>query len=107
MKHIYITTILIILLIIIPIQPTVTQAESFDLHDKQLAVGGNLPYKGSGRDEHKGNGNGGGKDEGEIVIPDYEYPPYNGPKKTVAVAKFDATGSFLAKYGGWDVGGRC
>jgi len=33
------------------------------------------------------------------------YPKYNGPKKTIAVAKFDAHGAFVAKYGGWDVGG--
>ncbi len=28
-----------------------------------------------------------------------------GPKKRVAVAKFDAAGAFLAAYGGWDLGG--
>jgi len=30
---------------------------------------------------------------------------YHGPKKTIAVAKFDANGRFRAVYGGWDVGG--
>lgn len=33
------------------------------------------------------------------------YPPYNGPRKTIAVTRFDAVGSFAAEYGGWDVGG--
>ncbi len=28
-----------------------------------------------------------------------------GPKKRVAVAKFDAHGAFVAAYGGWDIGG--
>lgn len=28
-----------------------------------------------------------------------------GPKKRVAVAKFDANGAFTAAYGGWDIGG--
>jgi curli biogenesis system outer membrane secretion channel CsgG len=32
-------------------------------------------------------------------------PPPRGPKKRVAVAKFDAAGNFLAVYGSWDVGG--
>jgi len=31
--------------------------------------------------------------------------PYAGPKKRIAVAKFDAVGSFTAQYGGWDIGG--
>ncbi len=96
---------IVLLVMFLPGFTVISQSESTGINNKQLAVGGNLPYKGSGGDKRKGNGNGGGKDEGEIVIPDYEYPPYNGPKKTVAVAKFDATGSFLAKYGGWDVGG--
>lgn len=34
-----------------------------------------------------------------------EYGHYQGPKKTVAVTKFDAHGAFVAKYGGWDIGG--
>lgn len=33
------------------------------------------------------------------------YPAYHGPKKTIAVSKFDAVGSFVARYGGWDLGG--
>jgi curli biogenesis system outer membrane secretion channel CsgG len=33
------------------------------------------------------------------------YPVYQGPKKTIAVSKFDAVGSFVGQYGGWDVGG--
>lgn len=33
------------------------------------------------------------------------YAPYNGPKKTIAVTKFDAHGAFIAKYGDWDIGG--
>jgi curli biogenesis system outer membrane secretion channel CsgG len=28
-----------------------------------------------------------------------------GPKKRIAVTKFDATGAFVAQYGGWDIGG--
>jgi curli biogenesis system outer membrane secretion channel CsgG len=32
-------------------------------------------------------------------------PAYAGPKKTIAVAKFDAHGAFMSEYGGWDVGG--
>lgn len=32
-------------------------------------------------------------------------PPLTGPKKRIAVAKFDAAGSFMAHYGGWDIGG--
>jgi curli biogenesis system outer membrane secretion channel CsgG len=28
-----------------------------------------------------------------------------GPKKRIAVAKFDANGAFLSAYGGWDIGG--
>jgi curli biogenesis system outer membrane secretion channel CsgG len=31
--------------------------------------------------------------------------PLVGPKKRIAVAKFDAVGSFVAQYGSWDVGG--
>jgi curli biogenesis system outer membrane secretion channel CsgG len=34
-----------------------------------------------------------------------EYPDYHGPKKTIAVTKFDAMGAFVASYGGWDIGG--
>jgi curli biogenesis system outer membrane secretion channel CsgG len=30
---------------------------------------------------------------------------WNGPRKRVAVARFDAVGSFYAVHGGWDVGG--
>ncbi len=30
--------------------------------------------------------------------------PYQGPKKTIAVATFDANGAFLARYGDWQVG---
>lgn len=33
------------------------------------------------------------------------YPSYSGPRKTIAVTRFDAVGSFAAEYGGWDVGG--
>jgi len=33
------------------------------------------------------------------------FPPLIGPKKRIAVAKFDAVGSFVAQYGSWDVGG--
>lgn len=32
-------------------------------------------------------------------------PQVKGPKRTVAVGKFDAIGSFKSQYGGWDVGG--
>lgn len=31
--------------------------------------------------------------------------PPTGPKRTVAVGKFDAIGAFTAKYGEWDIGG--
>lgn len=31
--------------------------------------------------------------------------PPGGPKKRIAVAKFDAAGAFMAHYGGWDIGG--
>ncbi len=34
-----------------------------------------------------------------------EYESYHGPRKTIAVGQFDAVGSFLGEYGGWDVGG--
>jgi len=34
-----------------------------------------------------------------------ETPKIAGPKRTVAVGKFDAVGSFTQKYGNWDVGG--
>lgn len=34
-----------------------------------------------------------------------KYSHYQGPKKTISVAKFDAHGAFVAKYGGWDIGG--
>ncbi len=34
-----------------------------------------------------------------------EIPPIDGPKRTVSVGKFDAVGSFTAKYGNWDIGG--
>lgn len=37
--------------------------------------------------------------------PGRTYPAYQGPKKTIAVAKFDAVGSFVGRYGGWDIGG--
>lgn len=33
------------------------------------------------------------------------YPAYQGPKKTLAVSRFDASGGFIARYGGWDIGG--
>ncbi len=33
------------------------------------------------------------------------YPAYQGPRKTLAVARFDAAGSFVARYGGSDIGG--
>lgn len=32
-------------------------------------------------------------------------PPISGPKRTVAVGKFDAIGAFTSKYGNWDIGG--
>lgn len=32
-------------------------------------------------------------------------PQYTGPKKRIAVVKFDAAGAFVAQYGGWDIGG--
>ena len=32
-------------------------------------------------------------------------PGPTGPKKRIAVAKFDAAGAFMAQYGGWDIGG--
>jgi curli biogenesis system outer membrane secretion channel CsgG len=32
-------------------------------------------------------------------------PRFTGPKKRIAVAKFDAAGAFTAQYGGWDIGG--
>jgi curli biogenesis system outer membrane secretion channel CsgG len=32
-------------------------------------------------------------------------PPGSGPKKRIAVAKFDAVGNFVSVYGGWDIGG--
>jgi curli biogenesis system outer membrane secretion channel CsgG len=31
--------------------------------------------------------------------------PYTGVKKRIAVAQFDAIGSFVAQYGAWDIGG--
>ncbi len=34
-----------------------------------------------------------------------QLPPISGPKRTVAVGKFDAIGAFTAKYGEWDIGG--
>jgi curli biogenesis system outer membrane secretion channel CsgG len=34
-----------------------------------------------------------------------EIPPLRGPKRTIAVGKFDAIGAFTAKYGDWDIGG--
>ncbi|NQU60861.1 MAG: hypothetical protein HQ512_06995 [Rhodospirillales bacterium] len=34
-----------------------------------------------------------------------ETPKIAGPKRTVAVGKFDAVGSFTQKYGNWDIGG--
>jgi curli biogenesis system outer membrane secretion channel CsgG len=42
-----------------------------------------------------------------LAQPRYEpaYPAYNGPRKTIAVTRFDAVGSFAAEYGGWDIGG--
>lgn len=33
------------------------------------------------------------------------FPGPTGPKKRIAVAKFDAAGAFMAHYGGWDIGG--
>jgi len=32
-------------------------------------------------------------------------PVMAGPKKRIAVAKFDASGAFVSVYGGWDIGG--
>lgn len=37
--------------------------------------------------------------------PAVTYPKLSGPKRTVAVGKFDAIGAFTSKYGGWDIGG--
>lgn len=41
------------------------------------------------------------------VTPTHSQPPFpnTGPKKRIAVAKFDAAGAFVAQYGGWDIGG--
>jgi len=93
-------TLIILLIVLLPINSIISHSASTGIHNKQVAIGGNLPYQRSKSKEDKAK-----EKEGEIVIPDYEYPPYHGPKKTVAVAKFDATGAFLAKYGGWDIGG--
>lgn len=32
-------------------------------------------------------------------------PPLTGPKKRIAVGRFDAAGAFIAQYGMWDIGG--
>lgn len=32
-------------------------------------------------------------------------PSHTGPKKRIGVARFDAVGSFVSQYGGWDIGG--
>ena len=32
-------------------------------------------------------------------------PVIPGPKRTIAVGKFDAIGAFTQKYGDWDIGG--
>lgn len=40
------------------------------------------------------------KESAQIV-----HPAYQGPKKTIAVSKFDASGAFVGRYGGWDIGG--
>ena len=47
----------------------------------------------------------GAKDDvpGKILMG--EIPMVSGPKRTVAVGKFDSIGSFSAKYGSWDIGG--
>jgi len=37
--------------------------------------------------------------------PSITLPKLSGPKRTVAVGKFDAVGSFTQKYGNWDIGG--
>lgn len=42
-------------------------------------------------------------DSGGTVSP--QPAPFSGPKRTVAVGKFDAIGAFTAKYGEWDIGG--
>lgn len=41
----------------------------------------------------------------KVQRPQPEADHYMGPKKRIAVAKFDAVGSFTAQYGGWDIGG--
>ena len=38
-------------------------------------------------------------------ILDQPLPQVSGPKRTIAVGKFDASGAFREKYGDWDVGG--
>jgi len=85
-------TLIILLIVLLPINSIISHSASTGIHNKQVAIGGNLPYQRSKSKEDKAK-----EKEGEIVIPDYEYPPYHGPKKTVAVAKFDATGAFLAR----------
>ena len=48
-------------------------------------------------------------EQGPIVAQAQAAPPSpsppSDPKKRVAVAKFDATGAFVAQYGAWDIGG--
>jgi curli biogenesis system outer membrane secretion channel CsgG len=46
-------------------------------------------------------GNASARDDEDKAAP----APYFGPKKTIAVSKFDATGAFVAAYGGYDVVG--
>jgi curli biogenesis system outer membrane secretion channel CsgG len=39
------------------------------------------------------------------IVEGNPYPNYDGPRKTIAVSRFDAVGSFVGEYGGWDIGG--
>jgi len=47
----------------------------------------------------------GGASMGPAGVAPQSQPQFMGPKKRIAVAKFDAAGAFMAQYGGWDVGG--
>ncbi|MCW9003178.1 MAG: hypothetical protein OQJ87_10720, partial [Rhodospirillales bacterium] len=45
-----------------------------------------------------------GSDEDAKILTE-EIPEIAGPKRTVAIGRFDAIGAFTAKYGNWDIGG--
>lgn len=69
-----------------------------------LAASG-YPSKGAAADPDASNPHVESTGAASVKILTASVPRISGPKRTISVGKFDAIGTFTAKYGNWDIGG--